>query len=190
MTVKSAKFIKAIVGPDEALERDIPQVVFIGRSNVGKSSLINALTRQKGLAKTSSFPGRTTEIILFLINKSCYFLDLPGYGFAKASKEMREKLQRLIDWYFFESHYQPKIVVLIIDANVGCTENDLIMLKNFEAYQKNVVIVANKVDKIKKSTVEGQLKKIQKMVGHHRIIPCSTKKNTGVGELCSLLLAK
>ena len=91
MNITSARFIKGVVGPDENLEDGVPQIAFIGRSNVGKSSVINTLANQKGLAKTSSFPGRTQQINLFLINKSFYLVDLPGYGFAKASKDTRNK---------------------------------------------------------------------------------------------------
>jgi len=85
MRITSATFVKGIVGSDEILEGEFPQIAFIGRSNVGKSSVINSLTNQKGLAITSSFPGRTREINLFLINDAFYLLDLPGYGYAKAS---------------------------------------------------------------------------------------------------------
>ena len=88
MEIKNARFIKGVVGPDDFLEKDIPQVAFIGRSNVGKSSVINSLTHQKDLAITSSLPGRTQQINLFLINESVYLLDLPGYGFSQDSQEL------------------------------------------------------------------------------------------------------
>ncbi|MDO8489945.1 MAG: ribosome biogenesis GTP-binding protein YihA/YsxC [bacterium] len=188
MTIKSATFVKGIVGPDEALAGDIPQVAFIGRSNVGKSSVINALTREKGLAKTSSMPGLTKEINLFLINKSFFLVDLPGYGYAKASREVQERLQRLIYWYLFESEYKQRKVILIIDANVGATENDLKMIYSLEEHKKTVVIAANKVDKLKKSVYEVQMQKIRDAVGNHRVIPCSTKKNTGISELLNEVL--
>src|SRR5947209_1920735 len=149
MNITSAKFVKGVVGEDEVLEDGTPQVAFIGRSNVGKSSVINTLANQKGLAKTSSFPGRTQEINVFLINKAFYLVDLPGYGFAKGSKQTQEKIQSLIYWYLLDSHYQQKKVVLIVDSNVGVTDTDAQMLHSLELAQKNIIIVANKVDKIK-----------------------------------------
>ncbi len=188
MNIRSATFVKGVVGDDEALERDIPQIAFIGRSNVGKSTVINTLTHQRGLAKTSSFPGKTTEINLFLINKSFYLVDLPGYGFAKASREARERLQALIDWYLFKSHYTQKKVVLIIDGYIGLTESDLEMLHSLEECGKDIIILANKSDKIKKSEIPEKLKKLQRCVGQHPIILCSAKKNTGLGELTNLIV--
>jgi len=190
MPITSAKFIKSIVEADEILEDGKPHIVFIGRSNVGKSSTINALTKQKGLAKTSSFPGRTQQLNLFLINKKIYLIDLPGYGFAKASGEGRERLEKLIYWYLFNSNYEQKKVVLIIDANVGLTSNDLEMLHDLEKQEKNIVIVANKIDKIKKSGFVKQLQKIQNMVGRYKVIPYSAEKGIGVNDLTNEILKK
>jgi len=171
------------VGPDDFLEKDIPQIAFIGRSNVGKSSVINSLTHQKDLAITSSLPGRTQQINLFLINESVYLLDLPGYGFASDSKEGRERLQKLIFWYLFESPYKQRKVVLIMDANVGLTESDMNTLKYLHEKGKNIVIVANKIDKMKKSQHVKTFQKINALAGDVKMIPYSAKKNIGVEEL-------
>ena len=149
MRITSASFIKGIVDDDPILGDGTPQIAFIGRSNVGKSSLINTLTNQGGLARTSSFPGRTQEINIFLINKSFYLVDLPGYGFARASSAGRDKISDLIHSYLFNSNYEQKKVVLIIDANVGPTDKDIAMLCALEDHKKSIVIVANKIDKIK-----------------------------------------
>ncbi|MDO8571113.1 MAG: ribosome biogenesis GTP-binding protein YihA/YsxC [bacterium] len=183
MAIRSATFVKGVVGDDEILEDGKPHIVFIGRSNVGKSSTINMLTKQKDLARTSSFPGRTQEINIFLINKSFYLVDLPGYGFVRASRETREKLEKLIYWYLFESQYAQKKIVLIIDAYTGPTDSDLEMLIALEEHKKDIVILANKVDKIKKSGYKKQLEKIQNRIGDHKVIPFSAKKNIGIGEL-------
>lgn len=183
MNITSAQFIKGVVGADSSLEDGIPQIAFIGRSNVGKSSVINSLVNQKNLAKTSSFPGRTQQINLFLINKSFYLVDLPGYGYAKVSGEKKWEIENLINWYFFKSDYEQKKVVLIIDAFVGPTKDDMQMLFSLEEHEKNIVIVANKVDKIKKSGYADQLDKIQTMVGSHKVIPYSAEKKIGVVEL-------
>ena len=185
MNITSAKFIKGIVDADEILDDGIPQVAFIGRSNVGKSSVINTLANKKDLAKTSSFPGRTREINIFLINNSFYLVDLPGYGFAKGSKQEQEKIQSLIYWYLLDSRYRQKKVVLIIDAELGATNNDLQMLYSLKERGKDVVVVANKVDKIKKSSYKKQLADIQSALGDYKIIPYSAKKKIGVNELAN-----
>lgn len=164
------------------------QVAFIGRSNVGKSSLINALTGQKGLAKTSSSPGRTQLINLFLINRTMYFIDLPGYGFARLSKEARARLEELIHWYFFTSPYKQKYVVLIIDANVGVTSLDIEMLRALEQAKKSIIVVANKVDKIKKAQYDQQLQNVRDAVGNHPIIACTNKGTAGLNALTKQIL--
>lgn len=183
MHISSAKFVKSIVEDDPLLGDGIPQVAFIGRSNAGKSSLINSLVNQKGLARTSSFPGFTQELNVFLINKSIYFIDLPGYGFARVSAGGKEKIQDLIYSYLFNSTYEQRMVVLILDANVGPTDTDLEVLRALEEHKKNIVIVANKIDKLKKNEVNKQLKKIESLTGAHLIIPYSSKTKVGIREL-------
>ena len=183
MHIRSAKFIKGIVEADDFLSDGKPQIAFIGRSNVGKSSVINALTNQKDLARTSSTPGRTQQINLFLINGSFYLVDLPGYGFAQMSQEGQDQLQELIRWYLWESGYKQKKIVLIIDAKVGPTVNDLEMLRTLEEYNKEVIVVANKVDKLKNSERTKQLQKIKSAIGDHEMIPCSATKKIGLAQL-------
>lgn len=189
MQIKSAKFIKGIVGTDDLLEKNTPQVALIGRSNVGKSSVINSLTNKKDLARTSDFPGRTRELNLFLINDSVYLVDLPGYGYIKGSGEIRERLYKLINWYLFLSPYKQKRVFLIIDANVGPTDDDLDMLEALEKYEKNIVVVANKIDKIKKSKYDEKFQEIREIIGDHKIIPYSAKEKIGIKELAAEMFA-
>lgn len=188
MRITSAKFIKGIVGTDEILDDGIPQIAFIGRSNVGKSTAINTITGQNKLAITSSFPGRTQQINMFLINDTTYFMDLPGYGYARVSGKGKEKIQELIYWYFFNSHYNQKYIVLIIDANVGPTKDDLEMLYHLEKAGKNIIILANKIDKIKKSEYQKSMNKLTKLVNNHRIIPFSGLKKIGTQELIDTIL--
>lgn len=183
MKIRTAKFIKGVIEDDEILRNGKPQIAFIGRSNVGKSSVINSFTKQKGLAKTSSLPGRTRQINVFLINKSHYLLDLPGYGYARTSWEGRELLKKMICWYLFETDYEKQKIVLIIDANVGLTYNDLDILQSLDEHKKDIVIVANKVDKIKKSAYLKQLQKLKNIIGKHKIIPYSAEKGIGNTEL-------
>lgn len=189
LNITSAKFIKGIVGTDEKLEDSIPQVAFIGRSNVGKSTTINALTSQNKLAITSSYPGRTQQINMFLVNESIYFLDLPGYGYARVSGQGLEKIQELIYWYFFTSGYKNKYVVLIVDANVGPTKYDIEMFEHLEKAKKNILIIANKVDKIKKSEYHKKMKTLQSVFKGCKVIPFSALKKIGVQDVIDELLA-
>ena len=187
MKITSAKFIQGIVGPAPILTDGTPQIAFIGRSNAGKSSLLNSLTGSKKMAITSKTPGRTKEINVFLINDTHYFMDLPGYGYAKAGFKTLEKLSQLIFWYLFESDSYPK-VVLLIDSVVGPTKDDLGILQELEKVGAEIVIVANKVDKIKKSQYRNQLKKLSEQLPGHKLIPYSSKAKIGISELTNELL--
>ncbi|MCX6789478.1 MAG: ribosome biogenesis GTP-binding protein YihA/YsxC [Candidatus Gribaldobacteria bacterium] len=188
MKIELAQFAKGSRGSDDIFEDGIPQVAFIGRSNVGKSSVINFLVGQKDLAKTSSFPGRTQKINLFLINNSLYFVDLPGYGYAKVPNKLKDSLRAMVNWYFFISNCQQKKIVLIIDASVGLTRDDLDMLHSLEEHQKNIIVVANKIDKIKPAKYQEQLKAIKELIGTHQIIPFSAKDKIGGEELLKEIL--
>jgi GTP-binding protein len=187
MKITSAKFITGLVGPDQQLDTETPQIAFIGRSNAGKSSLLNSLTNSKKLAITSNTPGRTREINVFLVNGTHYFMDLPGYGYAKASGETLKQLGDLIYWYLFVSNHNPR-VVLLIDAVVGPTSDDLDMLHGLENDGKEILVIANKVDKIKKSHYLNHLKKLQDQVQGHKIFPYSSKAKIGIEELRMELL--
>jgi GTP-binding protein len=179
----SAKFVKGVVKADEVLDDGTPQIAFIGRSNVGKSSLINSLTGRSDLARTSSFPGRTQEINIFSIGGAFYLIDLPGYGFVKGSHERKGRLHGLIDWYLFQSPYEQRSVVFIIDAEVGPTDSDMETLRALEDHRKNIVVVANKTDKISRSKYPDRLREIQARIGDHPVIPFSSKTKTGIKEL-------
>ncbi|HPV70903.1 MAG TPA: ribosome biogenesis GTP-binding protein YihA/YsxC [Candidatus Magasanikbacteria bacterium] len=183
MNIKSAVFVKGVTGTNEIFEDNRPQIVLIGRSNVGKSTLINTLTNQKNLAKTSSFPGRTQQINIFLINNSFYLIDLPGYGFAKVPPQVKEKISKMIEWYLFRSGYDFKKVILIIDAKVGPTADDLAMYDSLRLASKDVIVVANKIDKLKKGDHLKQIEKINQAFENHRVIPFSAETKKGLGEL-------
>jgi GTP-binding protein len=186
--ITSATFVKSVVGQDAIFSDGLPQVACIGRSNAGKSSVINSLTKQPGLAKTSSFPGRTQQINLFLVNKLFYLVDLPGYGFTKTSKEARKQLEHLINWYLFTSGYNQHKVVLIIDAALGLTRSDLDMLHSLEQHDKNVIVVANKIDTLKKSQYAPQLEKIANQALGHVVVPYSSVTKVGTGDLVGEIL--
>ena len=188
MKITSAQFLRGITGTNEILEDGVPQVAIIGRSNVGKSSIINSLTGQKVLARTSDFPGFTQQLNVYWINRSVYLLDLPGYGYAKASRDLKERLEKLIRWYFFDSGYEQKKVLLIVDAFVGVTKDDLEMLSALMHHNKNIVIVANKIDKIPKTKYAEQMAKVQEMVGHYPVVPYSSKTKIGMDDLATQIL--
>ena len=187
MKITSAKFIRSVIGDTEILEDGRPQVAFVGRSNAGKSSLLNSLTGIKNLAITSSTPGRTKQINAFLINGTHYFMDLPGYGYAKVGGKSLERLGELIMWYVFDSKHKPR-VVLIIDALVGPTADDLDMLEGLQKAGRDIVVVVNKVDKIPKSHYLKQIKKLEGQIRGHKLFPFSSKLKIGIQELTSELL--
>ncbi|MFH1671695.1 MAG: ribosome biogenesis GTP-binding protein YihA/YsxC [Candidatus Portnoybacteria bacterium] len=187
MEIKTAEFIKGILGTNQILEDGIPQVAFIGRSNVGKSSLINSLVSRRSLVKSGSRPGKTQQINFFLINKEIYFVDLPGYGYIKVAPKQKEKIRRMILWYLFDSGVKFKKVVLIIDARIGLSEFDTQMLGLLNKNSYPVVVVANKIDKLKKNQLNKQLEIIKEKVNQNKIIPYSAKTNKGREELWAVL---
>lgn len=187
MNIRSATFVKGITTASEAFTDDLSHIAVIGRSNVGKSSTINILTKQKGLAKTSSFPGRTQQINFFLINNKFYLVDLPGYGYAKASGAQKKLMGDLITEYIFSADYRLKKVILIIDAEIGPTVADMDMLAALEQINVEVIVAANKVDKVKKSLLKKQLDSIRVTVNPRVVMPYSAEKRQGVGELSNVL---
>lgn len=188
MKITSAKFVRGILGSNELLEDGTPQIAFIGRSNSGKSSLLNSLTNKKELAITSSTPGRTKEINVFLINDTHYFIDLPGYGYAKVGGGTSEKLSKMIGWYLFDFDANQK-VVLLIDSLIGPTADDLYILKELERAGREIVIVLNKVDKIKKSHAHEHIKKLSAKFNGHKVFAYSSKTKVGMEELTTDLLS-
>ena len=188
MKITSAKFIKGVVGTDSVLENGTPQIAFIGRSNAGKSSLLNSLTGRKDLAITSKTPGRTKQINVFLINETHYFVDLPGYGYARVGAKELEKLSKLIFWYLLDVDYNQK-VVLLIDSVVGPTAMDLDVLADLQKAGREVVIVLNKVDKIKKSHYLKRMKELQLQFNGFKVFPYSSATKAGKDELLAELLS-
>jgi len=187
MNITSATFVKGVVDPNELLKERLPQVACIGRSNVGKSSIINLLTKQKGLAKTGSFPGRTQQLNVFLINNKFHLIDLPGYGFACVSAGGKAKIFDMINGYLFGEGQEQAKVVLIVDGYVGPTKDDMEMLSALEEHGKDILVVINKIDKMKKSDLKVALQTIQSTMGPHTYIPFSVEKKIGVGELTNAI---
>ncbi len=148
MNIQSAQFVKGVVRGDTGIDPTIPQVVMYGRSNAGKSSTINKITNQKSLARVSNTPGRTREINFFLINQQWYLVDMPGYGYARASKSDREMLTSLIQWFINESLVQNRKSVLIVDCKIGLTVTDREILQQLIHRGESIVILLNKSDRL------------------------------------------
>jgi len=189
MKILKAEFIKGVIGDDYSLGDNLPQIAFFGRSNTGKSSVINSLVDKKDLVRVSKIPGKTSEANFFRINGSFYFVDFPGYGYAKRSIKDRNKMIKRIFWYVEHSNVRPKAVFLIIDAKVGLTVLDHEMIKILEENKHQIVIVANKIDKIGKISAEKQLSFIQKEAPRTLVLPYSAKTKEGKEELIEKIMS-
>ncbi len=183
LLIKSAVFIKGAVHDTGLPLEVLPQVAFIGRSNVGKSSVINTLVGRNKLARSSSTPGFTAEANFYLINEEFYLVDLPGYGFARGSHTQRDKIARIIEWYFISENTNPRKVVLIIDAKVGPTVDDINFYNFLKEHKKDIVIIANKFDKLKQNEVFKALDVIEKTFEGNKVIKYSAREKIGIDEL-------
>ncbi len=152
MKVKSAEFVKSAIDPSQYPEDMLPEVAFVGRSNVGKSSLINTLVNRKRLAKTSNTPGRTQLINFFLVNDKVLFVDLPGYGYAKVPLEVKKQWGPMVERYL-KTRKNLRMVVLILDIRRDPTEDDLSLLRWLYNYGIKPVFVLTKSDKLSKNRI-------------------------------------
>lgn len=180
MIIKDARFVTSVATADRFLD-DKPQIAFVGRSNVGKSSCINYLVNQNRLAKASSTPGRTRLVNYFSINGGeCYFVDLPGYGFARVGDDEKERWSLLIEQYLLQSTGLCN-VMLILDVRHQPTELDGLMIKFLNHYRIGFTIIATKVDKIKRSQLPKQLQMLATATGltPSQIFPISSWDKTG-----------
>ena len=180
MEIKSAKFITSATNISTINLDDYNQIAFVGRSTVGKSSLINMLTQNSKLCKTSATPGRTRLINYFLINNNIYFVDLPGYGFAKASKSEVANWQSMIEPYLINNS-NLKCVCMLVDIRIEPTDQDKQMLKFLNYYQIPFIIIATKCDKFGKSKIKPQIQKIANYlgVGSSNVFPSSSDNGLG-----------
>ena len=189
MNTVSAEFVRGIRGTDPVAYNGVPQVAFVGRSNVGKSSLVAAIAQRKNLVKVSNVPGKTREINFFLINKKYYLVDLPGYGYAKVPPKEKDKLKKLLAWYLTDSGILPKMVVIVLDVKVGITVFDEQMIEALRAKQHPFIIAANKTDKLSQKELAAQLKEIREAALGADVVPVSAFRGTGVPGLFSKLFA-
>ncbi len=194
MNLHNANITVSAVSPKQYPKGDLPEFAFAGRSNVGKSSMINKLLNRKSLARVSQVPGKTATINFYNIDESIYLVDLPGYGFASRSKEEVKKWGEMIESYLNnrEQIYQ---VFLLVDSRHEPNENDIMMLNWIRNYQESVVVIATKTDKLSKKALEENLEMIYnklQLTDEDILVPFSTKTDEGkitVWDVINLLLS-
>lgn len=189
MKIISAEYLISAVGPKQYPEDGFAEIAFIGRSNVGKSSLINALLNRKALARTSAKPGKTQCINFFNINKEFFFVDLPGYGYAKVSKESRATWGKMIEAYLKERD-KLELIVLLVDLRHSPSQDDVYMYNWIKHFERPVVVVATKADKISRGQRAKHVKEVKEKLQLHpgdKIITFSSETKDGKEELWQYL---
>ena len=192
LNFNKAEFVRSAGEPKDFLRDGLPQFAFAGRSNVGKSSVINRLVGRKNLAYVGSSPGKTTHINYFRLDGRAYLVDLPGYGYAKVARSEKERWARLMETYFQREADAITTGVLIVDIRHRPTENDLTMHDWFRQTGCPEIVVANKLDKLKKSEREPNLAVIRRdleLPEQCLLIPFSAEKGTGRDELMRAILS-
>lgn len=181
MQFAKAEFVKSLPRAEDLPDDGRPLVAFVGRSNVGKSSLINTLVQQNGLSRVSATPGRTQLINLFSVGTAMYLVDLPGYGYSNVGREKQHGFHQLIHDFLTQAE-ELKLVIVIIDARVGLTDLDREMLEMLEGLKLPAVIVANKMDKLSKTEGLGAIQAIESEF-NAVVIPHSNVTGAGRGAL-------
>ena len=185
-----AEFVRSAASPEQFLRDGLPQFAFAGRSNVGKSSVINRLLGRKNLAYVGSSPGKTTQINYFQVDRRAYLVDLPGYGYAKVSRAEKERWGRLMERYFQDGGELITTGVLIVDIRHKPTADDLTMHAWFRETGCPEIVVANKLDKLKRSQVEPAMTLIREtleLTEADALVPFSAEKGQGKEDLIWLL---
>ncbi len=192
LNFNKADFARSAADRSGFVRDGLPQFAFAGRSNVGKSSVINRLLGRKNLAYVGASPGKTTQINYFLVDKGAYLVDLPGYGYAKVSKAEKERWGKLMDCYFQDEGGLITAGVLIVDIRHKPTGDDVVMHRWFRETGCPEIVVANKLDKLKRSQVEPALQLIRETLeldGEDLLVPFSAEKGSGKEDLIRLLNA-
>lgn len=190
MNLNQVEFLISAANQKDFPSKRLPEIAFAGKSNVGKSSVINRILNRKNFARVGDKPGKTIHVNYFTVDKKCYFVDLPGYGYAKVSQAEKDRWGRLMESYFAANRID--LGVLIVDARHAPTNNDITMAQWFIDSQCPFVVVANKLDKLKKSEIEPNLKTIREDLELPEdciLLPFSAEKGTGKDELVKLILA-
>lgn len=181
--IKKAEFIKSAVSINDLPVDDLPHILLLGRSNVGKSSLINALTNRKSLARVSATPGKTITLNLYLLNDQIYLVDAPGYGYAKRSKVQSESFLKMIKEYIKRNGHL-KTIIQLVDFNVGPTVDDLKLYLELQTLEIKLIIVATKYDKVKSSFRIKQEKEVRsKFLPGQEIILTSSATKFGIDAI-------
>ena len=189
MNFQNVEFLISAAAPGNFPGNRLPEIAFAGKSNVGKSSVINRLLQRKNFARVGEKPGKTVHINYFVVDKKCYLVDLPGYGYAQVSQAEKERWSKLMEDYFAASRID--LGVFIVDARHAPTRNDVTMARWFLDSGCPFVVVANKLDKVKKSQIEGNLQTIREdleLPEDCPLIPFSAEKGTGRDELVRFIL--
>lgn len=190
MNLNQVEFLISAASPKDFPSKRLPEIAFAGKSNVGKSSVINRILNRKNFARVGDKPGKTIHVNYFTVDKKCYFVDLPGYGYAKVSQAEKERWGKLMESYFAAGRID--LGILIVDARHAPTNNDISMARWFMDSQCPFVVVANKLDKLKKSEIEPNLKTIREdleLPEACMLLPFSAEKGTGKDELVRAILA-
>jgi GTP-binding protein len=187
MKIETAEFVRSAHQSGDFLRDGRPEVAFVGRSNVGKSSLMNRLLGRKGLAKTSSTPGRTRAVNYFLINRRFWFVDLPGYGYAKAAKDDRREWAALVEGYLRDALPRLRLVQLV-DGKVGATPLDVQAYQYLTGLGASLVVAATKIDRVPRGKRAATLRTIREVLELNDttpLIPVSAHSGEGMKELWS-----
>ena len=191
INLQNAEFVLSAASPKDFRRDGIPQVAFAGRSNVGKSSVINRLLNRKNFARVGAAPGKTVHINYFKIDNTFYLVDLPGYGYAKVSKGERDRWGKLMEGYFADPELMT-LGVMIVDSRHKPTADDCTMAQWYKDAGCPFIVVANKLDKLKKSEIEPNLACIRETLGlpeNVQLIPFSAEKGDGRDVLLKVILA-
>ena len=191
MNLQKVEFIRSAARPSDFVNDVLPKIAFAGKSNVGKSSVLNCVLQRKNFARVGQKPGKTIHINYFKVDNKAYFVDLPGYGYAQVAASEKERWGRLMEAYFARSE-DITLGVMIVDARHEPTKLDIVMAELFQGTGCPFVVVANKLDKLKKSEIEPNMARIRdclRLSEETPLIPFSAEKGTGRGELVNLIFS-
>ena len=189
MNFNNVEFLISAASTKDFPRDRLPEIAFAGKSNVGKSSVINRILQRKNFARVGEKPGKTIHVNYFTVDRKCYFVDLPGYGFAKVSQAEKDRWAKLMEAYFAAGRIE--LGIMIVDARHAPTNNDITMANWFLESGCPFVVVANKLDKLKKSEIEPNLLTIRQDLGlpvECPVIPFSAEKGTGREDLIHIIL--
>jgi len=189
MRVTESEFVKSVLKAEQLPKEGWPEFAFTGRSNVGKSSLLNALLRRKGLAKTSGTPGKTQTLNYFAVNRKIYFVDLPGYGYAKVPLDLKAQWNKFMQEYL-RNRQELRMVTALVDSRHAPSPKDVDMLSLLGESEVPTLIVATKIDKVKRSERDRNINRIREGLELDEsalVIPCSSETGEGIKEIWEVI---